>query len=53
MKRFVNFLLVAIFIGCVIWAAVAPGMQAIIPLIIAQAAAIALVDRNTDWITHF
>lgn len=53
MDALINIGLVAIFIGCLIWAAVAPGMQALIPVFIAQAAAIALVDRNTDWITHF
>ena len=35
-----NIGLAAIFVGCVIWAAVAPGMQALIPLIIAIAAGI-------------
>ncbi len=53
MDALINISLVAIFLGCLVWAAVAPGMQAIIPLIIAQAAALALVGRNTDWITHF
>lgn len=48
-----NIGLVAVLIGCVIWAAVAPGMQALIPLIIAIAAAIALIGRNTDYITNF
>lgn len=53
MDAFKNIGLTAIFIGCVIWAAVAPGMQALIPLIIAIAAAIALVGRNTDYITNY
>lgn len=48
-----NIGLTAIFIGCVIWAAVAPGMQALIPLIIAIAAAIALIGRNTDFISNY
>ena len=53
MKTLANIGLVAILIGCLIWGAVAPGMQALIPLIIAIAAAIALIGRNTDWIESF
>lgn len=53
MRRLVNLGLVAVLIGCLIWGAVAPGMQALIPLIIAIAAAIALIGRNTDYITNF
>lgn len=53
MKTLANIGLVAILIGCLIWGAVAPGMQALIPLIIAIAAAIALVGRNTDWIESY
>lgn len=53
MKRLVNFLLAAAFVGCVIWAAVAPGMQALIPLIIAIAAGIGLLSRKTDYITNY
>lgn len=53
MKKFVNTGLAAIFVGCLIWAAVAPGMQALIPMIIAIASGIALMDRNTDWIRNF
>ena len=53
MKTLSNIGLAAIFVGCVIWAAVAPGMQALIPTILAIASAIALVDRNTDYITNY
>lgn len=53
MKRLANFLLAAAFVGCVIWAAVAPGMQALIPLIIAIAAGIGLLSRKTDYITNY
>lgn len=53
MKTLSNIGLAAIFVGCVIWAAVAPGMQALIPLIIAIAAAIALIGRNTDYISNY
>ena len=52
-KALLNIGLAALFVGCVIWASVAPGMQALIPTIIAIAAAIALVGRNTDYITNF
>lgn len=48
-----NIGLAAIFVGCVIWAAVAPGMQALIPLIIAIAAGIGLLGRRTDYIKFF
>ena len=53
MKHLANFLLSAAFVGCVIWAAVAPGMQALIPLIIAIAAGIGLLSRKTDYIKYF
>lgn len=53
MKHLANFFLAAAFVGCVIWAAVAPGMQALIPLIIAIAAGIGLLSRKTDYIKYF
>ena len=53
MKRLANFLLAAAFVGCVIWAAVAPGMQALIPTVIAIASGIGLLSRKTDYITHY
>ena len=53
MKHLANFLLAAAFVGCVIWAAVAPGMQALIPLIIAIAAGIGLLSRKTDYIKYY
>lgn len=53
MKTLSNIGLAAIFVGCVIWAAVAPGMQALIPLIIAIAAGIGLLGRNTDYISNY
>lgn len=53
MDAHINILLSAAFFGCVIWAAVAPGMQALIPTIIAIAAGIGLLSRKTDYITHY
>ena len=53
MDALINFFLTAAFVGCVIWAAVAPGMQALIPLIIAIAAGIGLLSRKTDYIKYF
>ena len=53
MKHLVNFFLAAAFVGCVIWAAAAPGMQAIIPTFIAIAAGIGLLSRKTDYIKQF
>lgn len=53
MKRLVNFLLSAAFVGCVIWAAVAPGMQALIPTILAIASGIGLLSRKTDYIKYY
>lgn len=48
-----NICLAGIFVGCIIWAAVAPGMQALIPTIIAIAAGIGLLGRKTDYIKYF
>lgn len=53
MDALINILLSAAFVGCVIWAAVAPGMQALIPTIIAIAAGIGLLSRKTDYIKYF
>ena len=53
MDALINILLVAAFVGSLIWAAVAPGMQALIPLIIAIAAGIGLLSRKTDYIKYF
>jgi hypothetical protein len=53
MDALIDIALVAIFVGSLIWAAVAPGMQALIPTILAIASAIALVGRNTDYITNY
>lgn len=53
MKHLVNFFLAAAFVGCVIWAAAAPGMQALIPTFIAIAAGIGLLSRKTEYIKQF
>lgn len=48
-----NTLLAAAFVGSLIWAAVAPGMQALIPTLTAIASAIALVCRKTDYPKYY
>ncbi len=53
MDALINIALVVIFVGAVIWAAVAPGMQALIPTFLAIASALGLVRHNTDWITNY
>ena len=49
-KHIINTLLAAAFIGCVCWAAKAPGLQAWIPLILAIILGIALLNVNTNYI---
>lgn len=53
MRKIVNILLAAAFVGCVCWAAVAPGMQALIPTFIAICAGIRLLDRTSDYIRYY
>lgn len=53
MRKLINILLAAALVGCVIWAAVAPKMQAIIPLILAIIAGEALAVLNSDDIKTF
>lgn len=53
MDALINILLVAAFVGSLIWVMVAPPLVALIPTFLACASAIALVDRNTDYIKHF
>jgi len=48
-KKVLNLLLITALAGCVIWAAVAPKMQAIIPLILAIIAGEALAVLNSDY----
>ena len=48
-----NIALSGLFIGCLVWAAVAPAMQALIPTIIAIASGIGLLRLNTDYITNY
>lgn len=52
-RRILNVLLIAAFLGCICWAAVAPRMQALIPTIIAIVAGEALLALNTDYIKTF
>ena len=49
-RKIANTILGAAGIGCLIWGAVAPGLQALIPLFLLIACGIALLDINTDWI---
>lgn len=50
---FVNVILGAALAGSLVWAAVAPGMQALIPTFTAIASGIALVGRNTNYIRYY
>ena len=52
-RKIVNVLLVAAFIACLVWAAVAPRMQALIPTILGIIDGEILLSRNTDYIKHF
>ena len=49
-KHIINLLLGAAFLGCVCWAAKAPGLQAWIPLILAVILGIVILDRKTSYI---
>ncbi len=49
-RRILTTLLAAALIASLIWAAVAPGMQALIPTFSAIASAITLIDLNSDLI---
>lgn len=53
MKTFVNIILVAVFVGSLIWVMVAPPLVALIPTFLAIASALGLVRHNTDWITNY
>lgn len=44
--------LAAIFIGSVIWAAVAPGMQALIPFFLAIVSGLGLREIYADYIDN-
>ena len=52
-KTVTNVILALGLVASIAWAAAAPGMQALIPLLLAVACAIALLSRNTDYITHY
>lgn len=51
-RKILNVILGAALIGCLLWGAVAPGLQALMPIILAVGCAIALLDLNTDWICN-
>lgn len=53
MRHLVNLLLVAAFVGSLIWVMVAPPLVALIPTFIAIAAGLGLVRYNTDWIETY
>ena len=53
MDALINIILAAAFVGCIIWAAVAPGMQALIPTFLGIAAGICLLSRKTDYIKYY
>lgn len=49
----ISIILVLALVGSIAWAAIAPGMQALIPTFTAIASGIALVDRNTNYIRYY
>lgn len=53
MRKFFNILLAAALVGCIVWAAAAPKMQALIPTILAIIIGEVLVGRNTNYIKHY
>ncbi len=54
MKRtIINLALVAALVGCIVWAAIAPGMQALIPLIVAIICGEILLSRKTNFIRYY
>jgi len=53
MRKLVNILLAAAFVGCLVWAAVAPRMQALIPTILGIVIAEILLSRKTDYIRYY
>lgn len=53
MRKFINILLAAALVGCIVWAAVAPRMQTLIPTILGIIDGEILLSRNTDYIKHF
>ena len=53
MCKFFDIILAAAFVGCIIWAAAAPKMQALIPTILAIIIGEILVGRRTNYIKHY
>lgn len=53
MRKFINILLAAALVGCIVWAAAAPKMQALIPTLLAIVIGEVLVGRNTNYIKHY
>lgn len=49
MRYIVNAVLLIVLIGALVWALVAPGAQAFLPLLIAIASAIMLYDYNEQF----
>ena len=52
-QTLLNIVLTGLFLACIVWAAVAPGMQALIPTFGAIATGIGLLRANTDWVTNY
>ena len=54
MKRIlVNIILAASLVGCIVWAAIAPGMQALVPTILGIIIAEVLLSRRTNYIRYY
>ena len=53
MKRIINLVLVAALLGCFVWAAIAPGMQDLIPTILAIIIGEILLSRKTTFIRYY
>jgi len=52
-KTLINILLAATLVGCIVWAAVAPRMQALIPTILGIIIAEILFSRKTNYIRYY
>lgn len=53
MRKLVNILLAAALVGCLVWAAVAPRMQALIPTILGIVIAEILLSRKTNFTRYY
>ena len=52
-QNILSIVLTGLFLACLVWAAVAPGMQALIPTFGAIATGIGLLHLRTDYIQNY